>query len=284
MNQVKTTVLLAAMTGLFLWIGHLWGGTQGLWIALVLAAGMNVLTYFMSDVIVLSIYRAHPADEHERLTQVVRRLSEKTGIPMPRVYRIPSATPNAFATGRNPRHAAVAATDGILDLLTDAELEAVMAHELGHVRNRDILISTVVATVAGAISMLASFIRWMAIFGGYSTRRSDERDGGNALGLLIMALLAPIIALLLQLAISRSREYQADESGAKLTGDPLALASALRKIHRGVQAAPMEPTPGRNVTAHLFIENPLHVEGLINLFSTHPPIEKRIARLEGMSH
>lgn len=277
MNRIKTTLLLAALTGVFLFFGNLAGGTQGMVIALVLAAAMNFFSYFFSDKIVLALYRARPAPEG-RLTRAVRALSEKTGTPMPKVFVIPSATPNAFATGRNPRHAAVAATQGILELLDDEELQAVMAHELGHVRNRDILISSIVATVAGAISLLASLVRWTAILGG---PRDDRR--GNAAGLLAMALLAPIVALLIQLAISRSREYDADETGARTTGNPLALASALGKIHGGIQARPMQPTPGREATAHLFLENPFRARGLTALFSTHPPVENRIERLVAMS-
>lgn len=285
MNRFKTTLLLASLTGLFLLFGQAVGGQHGAVIALIFAAVTNFVSYYFSDKIVLTLYHAQPvtAAEAPRLVHAVARLAQKSGLPMPRVYVIPSLTPNAFATGRNPQHAAVAATEGILRLLNDDELEAVMAHELAHVHNRDILISTVAATLAGAIAMLASMVRWVTLFGGLGGR--DERDGpGNVFAALVMALLAPIIALLIQLAVSRAREFQADASGARMVGNPLALASALRKIHHGITAYPMLPTPAREASAHLFIESPFSGGAVVRLLSTHPPVEERIARLEAMAY
>jgi heat shock protein HtpX len=282
-NGLKTTILLAAMTGLFLFFGQMLGGQQGVVIALVLAAGMNFFSYFYSDKLVLKMYRAQPVTEAEapRLYGVTARLAQKSGIPMPRVYVIPTEQPNAFATGRNPQHAAVAATQGILRMLTVEELEAVMAHELGHVQNRDILISSVVATLAGAIAMLASMVRWAAIFGGLG--RSDDHGGANVISAIVMAILAPIIAMLIQFAVSRAREFQADKTGAELCGNPLALASALKKIHMGVARRPLPATPGYEASAHLFIESPFSSHGVVKLFSTHPPVEERVERLEAMA-
>lgn len=288
MNYMKTAFLLAALTALFLVVGHVLGGRQGMVIAFAFALVMNFGSYWFSDKIVLAIYRAKPASEKDypQLHRVVRNLSQRAGIPLPKVYVIPVETPNAFATGRNPSHAAVACTEGILRLLSERELSGVIAHELGHVKNRDILISTIAATVAGAIMMLANMARWAAMLGGFGGgRRSGSGSGGNnamvgLAALLVTAVLAPIAAMLIQMAISRSREYAADESGAKVSGDPLALASALKKLEMASRALPM-PAAGP-ATAHLFIVNPLSARSLANLFSTHPPIAERVARLERM--
>jgi heat shock protein HtpX len=252
-----------------------------MFIALAFAVVMNFVSYFYSDKIALSMYRAQPVSREElpRVYAVVERLSQKMGIPMPKIYVIPTDSPNAFATGRNPQHASVAATRGILQLLNDEELEGVLAHELGHVSNRDILISSVAATLAGAITMIASMGRWAMIFGGYGNDR-DRRDGGG-LAALFMLIVAPIAATLIQLAVSRSREYQADATGAHLTGNPYALASALRKIDAYARRIPLQANPS---TAHLFIIQPflgVNAGMFANLFSTHPPIEKRIERLTG---
>jgi heat shock protein HtpX len=278
-NTFKTAFLLTLLTLLLLFIGRAFGGQNGMIIALVLAAVMNFVSYFYSDKIALAMYRAQPVSREElpRVYQVVERLTQKIGIPMPKIYVIPTDSPNAFATGRNPSHASVAVTQGILNLLNDEELEGVLAHELGHVNNRDILISSVAATVAGAITMLASMGRWAMFFGGMGGR--DERDRGGGLAAIFMLILAPIAATLIQLAVSRSREYQADASGAHYTGNPYALASALSKLDAYSRRLPMQATPS---TAHLFIIQPL-LGGMSfgNLFSTHPPIAKRIERLTG---
>lgn len=280
-NGLKTTLLLATLTGVLLAIGGYFGGRQGMIIALVIGGAMNFFSYWFSDKIVLTMYRAREVDESTApvLVRMVRRLSQNAGLPMPRVYVIPGATPNAFATGRNPRHAAVAATQGILNLLTEEELEGVMAHELAHIKHRDILISTIVATVAGTISMLASMLKWGLIFG--MGRR--DNDGGNAIGALAMAIVAPIVALLLQMAISRSREFAADAEGAKISRNPLGLANALRKISAGVEAYPMSPTPGHQASAHLFIASPFRGQDMLALLSTHPKVEERIYRLEQLA-
>jgi heat shock protein HtpX len=237
------------------------------------------VSYFFSDKIVLKMYRAQEVSEAEApvLYRIVRRLTQKAGMPMPKVYIIPDMSPNAFATGRNPQHAAVAATQGIMQILTEDELAGVMSHELAHVLHRDILISTVAATIAGAISYLAQMAQWAMIFGG--GRRSD--DDGSPIAAIVMMIVAPIAAMLIQLAISRSREYSADAGGAKLLGNPLALADALKKLERGTQVMPMQNTTP--ATSHLFIVNPLRGGGVMKLFSTHPPLEERIARLEAMA-
>jgi len=278
-NTFKTAFLLTLLTLLLLFIGRAFGGQNGMIIALVFAAVMNFVSYFYSDKIALAMYRAQPVSREElpRAYQVVERLTQKIGIPMPKIYVIPTDSPNAFATGRNPSHASVAVTQGILNLLNDEELEGVLAHELGHVNNRDILISSVAATVAGAITMLASMGRWAMFFGGMGGR--DDRDRGGGLAAIFMLILAPIAATLIQLAVSRSREYQADASGAHYTGNPYALASALAKLDAYSRRLPMQATPS---TAHLFIIQPL-LGGMSfgNLFSTHPPIAKRIERLTG---
>jgi len=277
-NTFKTAFLLTALTLLLMFVGRIFGGQNGMLIALVFAAVLNFVSYFFSDKIALAMYRAKPVTREElpRACQIVERLTQKIGIPMPKIYVIPSDSPNAFATGRNPNHASVAVTQGILNLLTDEELEGVLAHELGHVRNRDILISSIAATIAGAITYLAEIARWGMIFGGYDRDRNDRGGGGFAA--LLMLILAPIAAMLIQLAVSRSREYQADETGAHFTGNPYALASALAKLDAYSKRLPLQATPS---TAHLFIIQPFLGMSLGSLFSTHPPTAKRIERLTG---
>ncbi len=278
-NTFKTAFLLTLLTLLLTFIGRAFGGQNGMLLALGLAAVMNFISYFYSDKIALAMYRAQPVTREQlpRAYGAVERLTQKIGIPMPKIYVIPNESPNAFATGRNPSHASVAMTQGILDLLNDEELEGVLAHELGHVNNRDILISSVAATVAGAITMLASMGRWAMIFGGWGGNNREERGGGG-IGALLMLILAPIAASLIQLAVSRSREYQADATGAHFTGNPYALASALSKLDAYSRRIPMQGTPS---TAHLFIVQPLLGMNVGNWFSTHPPIAKRIERLTG---
>ena len=279
-NVFKTAVLLAALTSLVVLIGHAIGGQQGMLIAFVLAVAMNFGSYWFSDRIVLAMYGAQPVEESQGpdLYRIVRRLTTKAGIPMPRVYLIPGDAPNAFATGRSPEHAAVAVTEGIMRMLDDDELEGVLAHELSHVKNRDTLIMTIAATLAGVITYLAHMAQWAAIFGG--GRRDDEEGGsGGAVGAILMAILAPIAAMLIQLAISRAREFQADASAAQLAGRSGGLAKALEKLEMAARVTPLHATPA---TAHLFIVNPLRGEGLMALFSTHPPIQERIARLRAM--
>ncbi len=280
MNQIKTFILMALLTVLLVWIGSLVGGRNGAIFALVFAGVMNFGIYWFSDRIVLKMYRAQAVTEAQepKLHRIVRELALRGGIPMPKVYIIPQEAPNAFATGRNPQHAAVAVTTGIMKLLNEEELKGVLAHELSHVRHRDILIGTIAATIAGAISMIASFARWGAIFGG-----GDDREGGTAqlVMMLVLTTLASIAALLIQLAISRSREYHADEGGAQLAGNPLYLARALAKLDAGTKRIPMQVNPS---TAYMFIVSPLTRKGVQGLFSTHPPIEKRIERLEAMAH
>lgn len=278
-NVMKTGLLLAVLTVLFLLIGNAVGGEQGMIMAFGLAVVMNVGAYWFSDKIVLRMYQAREVTEAEApsLHGIVRRLSIAAGIPMPKVYIIPTDSPNAFATGRNPAHAAVAVTEGIMRLLSQDELEGVLAHELGHVRNRDILIGTVAATLAGAIMMLARFAQFAAIFGGGS--RDRDEGGGGALGMLFLAIVAPLGAMLVQMAVSRSREYLADETGARFCGRPDSLANALQKISYASQRVPMQASPA---TAHMFILSPLSGGGIMSLFSTHPPIEKRIERLRAM--
>ena len=281
MNTTKTVLLMTGLTVLLVLVGGAFGGRQGMIIAFIFAGAMNMFSYWFSDKLVLRMYNAQEATEAEApmLWGVTHDLALKMNMPMPKVYVIPSDSPNAFATGRNPNHAAVAATEGILRLLTREELEGVMAHELGHVRNRDILIGTIAATIAGAISMLANMAQWAMIFGG--GRRDDREGEGGLLGGLLMIILAPIAALLIQMAVSRSREYQADASGAKICGNPIWLANALRKLQVGTQRVPLDASPA---TAHMFIVNPLRGGGLQGLFSTHPPLEDRIARLESMAY
>jgi heat shock protein HtpX len=278
-NIFKTTVLLTGMTLLLMLAGRAFGGQNGMLIALAFAAVLNFVSYFFSDKIALATYRAQPVgrDDLPRVYNIVERLAQKESLPMPKVYLIPTDSPNAFATGRNPNHASVAVTQGILGLLNDDELEGVIAHELGHVRNRDILISSIAATLAGAITYLASIARWGMIFGGI--RGSRDRDGGGGIAAIAMMFLAPFAAMLIQLAVSRSREYGADETGAHWTGNPYALASALAKIDAYSRQRPLLATPS---TAHLFIIQPfLGGMSFGNLFSTHPPTAKRIERLTG---
>ena len=279
MNTTKTIVLMIGLTVLLVFLGGAFGGRQGMIMAFMFATAINMFSYWFSDKIVLRMYGAKEASEAEApmLYGVTHDLALKMNMPMPKVYIIPSDASNAFATGRNPKHAAVAATEGILRLLTREELEGVMAHELGHVRNRDILIGTIAATIAGAISMLANMAQWAMIFGG--GRRDDDEGRGGMIGAIAMIILAPIAAALIQMAISRSREYEADATGARICGNPLWLANALRKLHAGSQRVPLDANPA---TAHMFIVNPLRGGGLVKLFSTHPPIEDRIARLESM--
>lgn len=279
MNTLKTTFLLTSLTLLLLFVGRVIGGHNGMVMALIFAGIMNLVSYWFSDKIVLAMYGAREVKEAEapRLYRITNQLAMKAMLPMPKVYIIPGMTPNAFATGRNPRHAAVAATEGILSILNDEELEGVMAHELSHVGNRDILISTIVATIAGAISYLAHMAQWAAIFGG---GRDRDEEGGGPIVMIVMAIVAPIAAMLIQMAISRSREFQADESGARMCRKPLALAGALKKLHMAATSIPMDASPA---TAHMFIVNPLTGGGLMSLFSTHPPMEERVARLEALS-
>ncbi len=276
-NTFKTALLLTGLTLLLLFIGRAFGGQRGMLFALIFAAVLNFASYFFSDKIALSMYRAQPVTREElpRVYGVVERLAQKIGIPTPRIYVIPTDSPNAFATGRNPSHASVAVTQGILNLLNDEELEGVLAHELGHVRNRDILISSIAATIAGAITYLAHMGRFAMIFGGMDR---DNRDRGGGFAALLMLILAPIAAMLIQLAVSRSREYEADASGAHYTGNPYALASALAKLDAYSRRIPMMANPS---TAHLFIVQPLLGVNFGSLFSTHPPIAKRIERLTG---
>lgn len=276
----KTAMLLAVLTVMLVLLGGAFGGRQGMLVAFVLALLMNVVSYWFSDKIVLSMYGAQRIEEAQapNLHAILRRLTTRVGIPMPPVYLIPTDTPNAFATGRNPEHAAVAVTQGILRILDDEELEGVLAHELSHVKNRDVLVSTIAATLAGAITYLAHMAQWAAFWGG-GRSSDDEEGGGNPLALILMAVLAPIAALLVQLAVSRAREFQADATGAKIAGKPWGLAKALEKLEMANETAPMAANPS---TAHLFIVNPLSGNVLMRLFSTHPPIEERIARLRAM--
>ena len=281
MSIFKTTVLLAALTGLIMAIGGMLGGRGGLEMAFIFAIGMNFFSYWFSDKMVLRAYGAQPLDASSapELYGIVSELAQSASIPTPKLYLIDSDTPNAFATGRNPHHAAVAVTRGIMRICNRDELKGVIGHELSHVLNRDILISSVAATLAGVVMMVGSMMRWAAIFGGFGGRDDDRRGGG--VELLLMALLAPMAATMIQLAISRTREYQADASGAKLAHNPLYLASALRKLEAANERMPMvEATPA---TAHLFIVNPLSGGLLSRLFSTHPPLEERIRRLESMA-
>lgn len=276
-HRVRTVLLLGSLTGLILLMGQVMGGRGGATIALVLAAVMNIAAYWFSDKIVLKMYRAKPLAETDNpeLFRIVRGLTQRAGLPMPNLYLIETPSPNAFATGRNPKHAAVAVTSGLLEILDSRELEGVIAHELSHVKNRDILVSSIAATLAGAIMYMANMFRYAMFFGGFGGRDEDNR-GGGLLPMLLMAILAPIAALLIQMAVSRSREYLADATGARIAGNPDGLIDALKKLAYGAKRLPMETNAA---TAHLFIVNPLKAEAFVNLFSTHPPLEERIKRL-----
>ncbi len=278
MNSVRTALLLGVLTGLLMMIGGLFGGKQGVIIAFVFAMIMNFGSYWFSDKIVLSMYRAREVSEREapELYTTVKNLALRAGMPMPRVYIVPGETPNAFATGRNENHAVVAVTEGILRILDRDELEGVLAHELTHIKNKDMLIGSIAATLAGAVMMLASMAKWAAIFG---FGGDDKEGGGGIIGLILMAILAPIAAMLIQMGISRSREYMADDGGARISGKPYGLAGALEKLSAASQILPMKANPA---TAHMFIVNPLTAKSFSHLFSTHPPIEKRIERLRAM--
>lgn len=279
-NNFKTFILLAGLTALLLGAGQLLGGARGLVIALAFTVVMNLVSYWFSDKIALGMSHAREVDATEapQLHNLIGGLAAKAGLPKPRVYIIPAMEPNAFATGRNPSHAAVAVTEGIMKMLTPDELEGVIAHELAHVRNRDILISSVAAMLAGALTQLAHLLQWAMIFGG---SRDDEDSPGGAVGAIVTIIVAPIAAMLIQMAVSRSREYEADRIGAQICGRPLSLANALLKLERGVQAYPMDVSPA---TAHMYIVNPLPSgRRLMNLFSTHPPIEARVERLRAMA-
>jgi heat shock protein HtpX len=277
-NYFKTTVLLALLTAFILWVGNLLGGHQGMVIALIFAGGMNLISYWYSDRIVLKMYKAQEVNENRapELYGMVRELAGQARMPMPKVYIIPQDSPNAFATGRDPEHAVVAVTEGLLRIMNTEELKGVLAHELAHVSNRDILIGTIAATLAGTVMVLASMARWSAVFGGFN--RDSGGGGTNIIGLIAMSIFAPLAAMVIQMAISRSREYEADSTGAKLTGHPEGLAKALEKLGAYSKKLPMDANPS---TAHMFIVNPLTGGGLANLFSTHPPLEERIAKLRG---
>jgi heat shock protein HtpX len=280
MNSFRTTMLLGLLTCLLVVAGGAIGGKSGMTFALFMAGVMNFVSYWFSDRIVLAMYGAQEITEADspEFYGIVRQLSVQAGLPMPKVYLIDSDTPNAFATGRNPEHAAVAATTGIMRILTREELLGVMAHELSHVRNRDILISSIAATIAGAITYLAHMAQWAAMFGG---NRDSDDEGGGMFGMILMAVLAPLAAMLIQMAISRSREYSADVGGAEISGNPLYLANALRKLEMANQQIPMAANPA---TAHMFIVNPLTGSGMMALFSTHPPLQERVRRLEAMAY
>ena len=275
-NTLKTTFLLGGLTGLLMLFGQIFGGRAGMMIAFVFAVVMNFGTYWFSDKIVLALYRAKPVSEADdpELYSIVRNLATRAGLPMPRVYRVPQPAPNAFATGRSPDNAVVAVTDGIQQLLTTEELSGVIGHELAHIGHRDILISSIAATLAGAIMMLASMARWALIFGG------GRDNDNNPLGALAMAILAPVAAVIIQMAISRSREYQADATGARIAGNPRHLASALEKLSMASKRVPMTSNPA---TSHMFIVKPFSGKSVFQLFSTHPPVEKRIERLKQMT-
>jgi heat shock protein HtpX len=281
MNTIKTVGLMTFMMVLFVAIGGALGGRSGMVMAIVIAAVMNVGMYWFSDKLVLRMYRAQPVTEAEapELHAIVRMLVQKAGMPMPKVYIIPDETPNAFATGRNPEHAVVAVTQGITRMLSREELSGVIAHELAHIKHRDMLTGTIVATIAGAISMLAQMAQWAMIFGG--GRRDNDDEGGSPIVAIVMMIVAPIAAMLVQMAISRTREFEADKGGAQIAGHPSGLANALLKLEKGSQIVPMHDA--RPATAHMFIVNPLTGGGLMKLFSTHPPIEERVKRLNEMA-
>lgn len=279
MNAMKTLLLMTLLTVLLIFVGNLLGGTGGMWIAFLFAVVMNFSTYWFSDRLVLRMYGAQELDrsKYADVYRTVEELCGRAALPMPRLHLIPGDQPNAFATGRNPEHAAVAVTEGILRTLSRDELRGVLAHELAHVKNRDILVASIAATFAGAISMLANMAQWAFVFGG--VRNSDSEEGGHPIAALLAMIVAPIAALLIQMAVSRSREFLADEGGASIAGNPLSLANALRKLEMKAAQIPMQASPA---TAHLFIINPLTAGGIAKLFSTHPPVEERIARLEAM--
>ncbi|MFQ5780605.1 MAG: zinc metalloprotease HtpX [Nitrospiria bacterium] len=281
MNALKTTFLMTLLTLLLVFAGQVLGGQSGAMLAFMFALVMNGVSYWFSDKIVLRMYRAQPVTEAEAsmVYGIVADLAMRAKMPMPKVYLMNNPAPNAFATGRNPSHAAVAVTTGIVRMLSREELTGVLAHELSHVLHRDILIGSIAATVAGAISMLANMAQWAMIFGGFGGRSNDNRGGGGLFGTIIMMIVAPLAAMLIQMAISRSREFSADAGGAKLCGNPLWLAEALRKLQEGNRRIPMAASPA---TAHMFIVSPLRGGGMTSLFSTHPPMKERIARLEGM--
>lgn len=278
MNTFKTTILMAVLSIMLIAVGGSLAGETGMTFALVMAFGMNFITYWFSDKIVLKMYGAKEVSEADApdLYGSIRRLSVSAGLPMPKVYMIDEAQPNAFATGRNPEHGAVAVTTGIMNLLSREELEGVIAHELAHIKNRDILVGTIAATIAAAISYVAQMAQWAMIFGG---RSNDEEEGGSPIVAIVMMIVGPIAAMLIQLAISRSREYGADEAGARIAGNPRYLAGALKKLDTSSRRIPLQANPA---TAHMFIVNPLSGGGIAKLFSTHPPMEERIARLEAM--
>jgi len=280
-NQFKTVLLLGLLTGILLWIGSFWG-RSGLLFALIFSIVLNFGSYWFSDKIALAIYRAKPVTEKDapKLYKIVREVAHLGNIPMPKVYIIPTNASNAFATGRSKKHAAVAATQGILELLSEDELKGVMAHEVSHIKNNDILIQSVAATIAGVIGYIAMMARWGAIFGGYGGR---DRRGGGGLELLVLAILTPILATIIRLAISRSREFLADESGAKLIHNGYSLADALEKLEKGVQHAPLRPTSSTETTAHMMIVNPFRSHGIVNLFRTHPSTKERVKRLRSMN-
>ena len=281
MNRLKTFMLLATLTALLLWAGQAVGGKAGLWLALVVAGAMNIGTYWFADRIVLRMHNAQEVDpvQSPALHAMVRELAARAEVPMPKLYIIPEDAPNAFATGRNPRKGVVAVTEGLLRVLGKREVAAVIAHELGHIGNRDTLIMALAATFAGALSMLANVAMFGSLFGG--GRASEDDDGGSPLAGLMGVMIAPIAATLVQMSISRAREFLADEAAARFTGDPLALATALRKIEAWSERIPIQSASP--ATAHLFIHNPFSVSGLARLFSTHPPTEQRVARLEAMA-
>lgn len=279
MNYFKTGILLIVLTVLFVWVGSLIGGARGAQYAFVMALVMNIISFWFSDKIVLAMYGARPVseDKYPQLFAAVRSVAKEAKLPMPKVYCIPQEAANAFATGRGPRHAAVCVTEGIMELLSPEELKGVIAHEMGHIKNRDILIMTITATIAGAIMMIANMARWAFIFGGGRSR--DDRNGGNPIAMLVAVIVAPLAAMLIQLAISRSREYAADRRGAVLAHSSMGLAHALRKLEDSTRTRRMQASPQ---TAHLFIVNPLKGETIASLFSTHPPIQERIRRLTNM--
>lgn len=279
-NKIKTTMLLAVLTAFIVWVGQIMGGTHGMFIALVIAAAMNFVSYWYSDKIVLKMYKATEVTSSDvpLVYEIVKTLTARAGLPMPKIFLIPEESPNAFATGRDPEHAVVAVTNGLVNLMNKEELEGVIAHELAHIKNRDILISSIAATLAGAVMVLANMARFAAIFGGH--RSDDSNHGGGIVSLIIMSIVAPVAAAIIQMAISRSREFLADSTGAVIAGNSNGLAGALTKLESYSKKLPMDANPS---TAHMFIVNPLSGKSLIYLFSTHPPLEDRIRRLTGIS-